>query len=375
MLVERIQKYTLFRDERLYCAFPSLISCADGSVLLAFRVAPDEGSIYSASLPRVGRHIHPRSQIAITRLTEESLEASTYQLLPPDLAAADQDPSLHRLRSGRLLLSSFSWYPVTNGLKAALVGHGIAVGHDVSSDTWGCVWGAHVSLSDDHGKTWSCRTYVPCVPSHLECSPFVVGHSFCRTRGQSVELDDGTILVGCYAQCGADRPFESVIYASGDGGVSWDFRTNFTASGGRVGLAEPSLGIADDHSLIAYHRSIGGEDKLVVSRSVDGGKSWAPPTSTQIVGHPFSVLRLRNGSSVLVYARRHRPYCLCLCLLNSAGMPIAETEATLPVETLDRDFGYPSAIELTDGSLLIAYYTSDRAGVRYIAAFRVNLSS
>jgi len=44
------------------------------------------------------------------------------------------------------------------------------------------------------------------------------------------------------------------------------------------------------------------------------------------------------------------------------------------VKTVSRDFGYPSAVELADGSLLIAYYTSDRAGVRYIAALRVYLA-
>jgi len=60
-----------------------------------------------------------------------------------------------------------------------------------------------------------------------------------------------------------------------------------------------------------------------------------------------------------------------MCLLDRAGLPVPQAEIALPVATLNRDFGYPSGVELADGSVLVAYYACDDAGVRYIAADRL----
>jgi len=92
------------------------------------------------------------------------------------------------------------------------------------------------------------------------------------------------------------------------------------------------------------------------TESKDGGKSWSEPHPV-CFGLPSHLLRLRDGRLLMTYGHRRPPFGNQARLSSDHGKTWSEA-IILSGDGKGGDLGYPSTVELGDGSLLTVWYES-----------------
>ena len=145
---------------------------------------------------------------------------------------------------------------------------------------------------------------------------------------------------------------------------------------------EPNLYLTEGGRLIGLYRTqtdfykpdVDYDDtylNLHYSVSEDGGKSFGPVQEAKTLwgSSPFHALRLKSGTVLLSYGYRRKPYGIRARICNAELTNIDEVpEIVLRDDAPNNDLGYPHAIQLDDGSILVSYYISGDDGVRKIDA-------
>ncbi|MBM3860278.1 MAG: exo-alpha-sialidase [Verrucomicrobia bacterium] len=90
------------------------------------------------------------------------------------------------------------------------------------------------------------------------------------------------------------------------------------------------------------------------TESDDGGKTWTQPHSIGVWGYPSHLLRLRSGKLLMTYGHRRAPMGNQARLSDNGG----KTWSDPMIISGDGagDLGYPSTVELADGTLLTVWY-------------------
>jgi hypothetical protein len=109
---------------------------------------------------------------------------------------------------------------------------------------------------------------------------------------------------------------------------------------------------------------------LYQSESSDGGKTWSEPI--QILedrgGAPSHILKHSSGVLIATYGYRKLPYGIKVMFSYDGGKSWGE-EKYLYSNDISGDLGYPSTVELLDGSLLTVFYAKlDHDGEALILA-------
>jgi hypothetical protein len=231
-----VESKILYRNPRIYAAFPAVVSWPDGSVMVLFRRARDQRFLFAegedpdySDFDSVD-HLDCRSDIA-GLVTNDELESLQGPLgLPTDIEAADQDASLLLLRDGRLIHCGFSWYPFEQSYDPSRRderdgenGLARADGRQSSPLEFN-LWGSYTRVSDDRGRTWSAHNYLPALPGFPDLfqgkRPALGG----ALRGQAVETSNGHILLATYlGEAGGKSPSGSHLYRSDDRGETWAY--------------------------------------------------------------------------------------------------------------------------------------------------------
>ena len=135
-----------------------------------------------------------------------------------------------------------------------------------------------------------------------------------------------------------------------------------------------------------------------VAWSADEGRSWSETLTTPLLGGPINPITLRDGRVLVAYARRASPAGIRIAVSHdgartwdpsdeivlydgdrrvvsrapgSAGSPGAVTDP-LWGSMWGWTFGSPCPVESDDGSVLVAFFASDHAGVYTIRSVRVS---
>ena len=105
------------------------------------------------------------------------------------------------------------------------------------------------------------------------------------------------------------------------------------------------------------------EDHIMMqTESYDGGKTWSLLHTTGILGYPPHIIQLKNNWLLVVYGRRIKPYGERACISKDEGETWdVRNEITL-CNADSRDLGYPSSVQLSDGSILTIYYQAEKVG-------------
>jgi hypothetical protein len=126
---------------------------------------------------------------------------------------------------------------------------------------------------------------------------------------------------------------------------------------------------ASDGTLIAQIRNHNTANNLetLQSESHDGGKTWSGPHSIGVWGMPSHLLRLRDGRLLMTYGHRRAPFGNQARISTDNGKSWSDA-MIVSGDGTNRDLGYPSTVELADGTLLTVWYEqrkeSDRAVLR-----------
>jgi hypothetical protein len=91
------------------------------------------------------------------------------------------------------------------------------------------------------------------------------------------------------------------------------------------------------------------------TESSDGGKTWSEPHSIGVWGLPSHLLKLRDGRLLMSYGHRRAPLGNQARLSSDNGKTWSEA-LIISGDGISGDLGYPSTVELEEGSLLSVWY-------------------
>jgi len=214
--------------------------------------------------------------------------------------------------------------------------------------------GSWVMRSDDGGKNWS-------EPAR---APVSAPHGPIRLAGGDL-LYVGK-LFGTWDEMGNGR---IAAARSSDGGKTWKVV-------GRVPVAprtdasnyhEPHVVELPSGRLVAAIRLDDAPGKpmaaagiphftILQSESTDGGATWSMPRWLGFKGSPPHLLRHSTGALVMTYGFRHGPNNGQRVAISRDDGRTWQADWILRGDGPDGDLGYPSTVDLADGSLLSVYY-------------------
>lgn len=225
-----------------------------------------------------------------------------------------------------------------------------------------CVLPCWVCRSTDNGRTWS----------HTESVANPPGIDYVIPFGKIIALPDGALGVTAYSSRQADdrRIAENWFYRSLDDGQTWGESVPIGS-----GYNETDILHAGDRRLLAAARTQKGA-RLDLMVSEDLGATWAYRQAlTNAMQLPAHLLKLRSGSILLAYGiREHGAFGLGARLSEDNGQSWSTPWVLISFDDAD-DGGYPSSVELEDGSICTVYYANRvSAHTRYhMGALRWNI--
>jgi len=214
---------------------------------------------------------------------------------------------------------------------------------------------AWVSVSGDGGKKW--KTYKNGFPEAeagmTEFIPF----------GDIIPAKDGSLRVLAYAQS-LDMEINKVsMFRSDDQGKSWNWISHLSDASGPTAFAgghnETAFYQTDPKTWIAAARRWKAGAAMDLFISEDDGASWKYLQQlTEESQHPGHITSLKNGELLLTYGNRI-PGEYGVAVKFSSDQGKTWSDEFLVVDDLkSRDCGYPSSVQLPDGSIMTAYYSN-----------------
>ena len=199
-----------------------------------------------------------------------------------------------------------------------------------------------VSRSTDGGSSWEQGRDVA-MPDGL---PPVMPY------GNIVRCPDRT-LGACFYSRRPDADHRAFLLRSSDDGRTWDD----PAPIGPGCYSETPILCLDERRWLAGGRAQeDGHVELVASE--DGGLTWECRGQLTLPGqHPSDLLRLRDGRILAVYGIRNRGlYGLGARASGDEGRTWGAPVLLLDLEDTS-DGGYPSSVQVADGTIVTAYYS------------------
>jgi sialidase-1 len=149
------------------------------------------------------------------------------------------------------------------------------------------------------------------------------------------------------------------VCESTDDGQTWKWLAEIPTRPGdsKVAYHELHAVEAADGRLIAHIRNENKAEygETFQSESSDGGKSWSMPHSIGVWGLPSFLTRLRDGRLLMSYGHRRAPFGNQARISHDHGRTWSEP-MIISGDGAKGDLGYPSTVELADGTLLTVWY-------------------
>ena len=175
-----------------------------------------------------------------------------------------------------------------------------------------------------------------------------------------IQLKDGRLLYAGKQLWTGEKKIG--VAESKDDGLTWQWLAGIpTREGDNAENSYHELHAVEaaDGTLIAQirnHNKINAGETLQ-SESTDGGRTWNVPHSIGVWGLPSHLLKLRDGWLLMTYGHRRPPFGNQARLSDDNGKTWGEA-MILSGDGKGGDLGYPSTVELDDGSLLSVWYES-----------------
>lgn len=126
-------------------------------------------------------------------------------------------------------------------------------------------------------------------------------------------------------------------------------------------LCEPHAIVLDDGTILVHIRAekYNEDDMFTIfqSESHDNGKTWSKPKQIlpRLGGAPAHLFKHSSGMIICTYGYREKPFGIKAMFSKDNGKSW-DMGYDIYVNNVDDDLGYPSTVELSDGSLLTIFY-------------------
>lgn len=289
-------------------------------------------------------HVCPFGSVEMMH-SQDNGETWSYPRTVHDSLIDDRDAGILETAKGSLIVTSFS--------SLAYITHVYAKGKHLDDPEWQA---AHRRIEDDAGRE-----------KELGCWAFRStdgGKTFSNRIDTVVnsphgptQLSDGRLLYLGKELWTEEKKIGAAV--SEDDGQSWKWLAGIpTREGDEVrNYHELHAVECPDGSILAQIRNHNETNKgeTLQTRSTDGGLTWSEPRAIGVWGLPSHLLVLRDGRLLMSYGYRRKPFGNQARVSSDNGktwsepIPISEDGA-------GGDLGYPSTVELDDGTLVTVWY-------------------
>ncbi len=213
-----------------------------------------------------------------------------------------------------------------------------------------------VSRSNDGGVTWDRSGVVEIQEGMPDLIPY----------GNVIRINGGTLAVSLYDASTSPGVNRAYVFFSSDDGVTWK---DPVIIGESRALQRPELGNYNEtallcpsqNRLLAASRTFTREAFLDLLISDNRGRSWKIPENmfgsglTGPLEHPGNLLKLKDGRILLTYGIRHGVHGIGAKISSDNGQTWGQP--MIVISYGGNDGGYPSSVQLEDGTIVTAYYS------------------
>jgi len=333
--IEVAETKTISLDPENYHGWPTLTRRASGELLVVCSGGREA-------------HVCPFGRVELIRSTDEGATWS-YPRVLLDGDIDDRDAGVLETAKGTLLVTTFTslaYEPILaagekqGNWSAEKLERWQGVQRRTTAEERKKQLGVWMIRSTDGGRSWSppydCLVDSPHGPA---------------------QLSDGRLL---YAGKDLWRPGEKVgVCESSDDGQTWQWLAKITPRDGDRTEEYHELHAIEtgDSRLVLQIRNHNKQNagETLQCESSDGGQTWSKPQSIGVWGLPSHLLKLRDGRLLMTYGHRRAPLGNQARLSEDAGRTWSEA-MIISGDGVTGDLGYPSTVELADGSLLTVWY-------------------
>lgn len=285
-------------------------------------------------------HVCPFGRVELMR-SHDGGESWTFPRTLLDGPIDDRDAGVVETAKGTLLVTTFTSLAYEKSIPADERREAWLAAHSrIPEEARRKELGEWMIRSTDGGVTWSER-YASVVNS---------------PHGPA-QLADGRLLyAGKKLWTGNE---EIGVCESRDDGASWQWLAAIPTREGDRHEDYHELHAVETASgkLIAQIRNHNkaNDRETLQSESGDGGKTWSVPHSIGVWGLPSFLTRLRDGRLLMSYGHRRAPFGNQARFSSDEGKSWSEP-IVISGDGAGGDLGYPSTVELDDGTLLTVWY-------------------
>ncbi|MFH1007464.1 MAG: sialidase family protein [Candidatus Latescibacterota bacterium] len=390
-------KFTVSRDDHVYACFPDIAMCPDGTMVCVYREC-------------MGHSFYPFSRMVVRRSFDEGRTWTDRQIIAEVVNSAE---AVDLMRPW-LEEDSLAGYEETRSrlTEDGKLGSGINCPRVICLQDGSLFAIVDLLLLDNRWTNWIWRSYDsgvtwlgPEKPDLLEgLVPSIV------------QLRDGDLLVGL-AELTSPDLFTQFVQRSGDGGRTWS-EPVFLPMTEAVEPDEVGYVELDDGTLVGFARNSVCEKRRVPSGAVkviskDGGRTWAGPFDTWMVGctgRP-AVGLLRSGEVCVTYRCTMPNEMLAMHVMTQDAARFERLDQLVPRRPMPediparlaqergeqlpwymrdyypgrtiildwdrcvhRDEGYTAWFQLASGDIYVVDYITDDAPLAQIRGYQVSRS-
>jgi hypothetical protein len=338
--MELLQTRVISLQPAYYHGWPTVTRRRNGQLVL----------VYSGG--REG-HVCPFGRVECM-MSSDNGESWSWPRVLLDSAIDDRDAGVLETAKGTLLVTTFTslaYEPMlaqARGIKpgqpGAWTGDGLsrweAVQKRLPDSQRRAELGQWILRSEDDGRTWSPRL------------PAIVNSPHGPTQ-----LKDGTLL---YAGVELwSTPRRVGVSISSDDGLTWRWLAPIPVRrGDDAGNYHELHAVETAENRIVVHirnHNKQNEGETLQTESADAGRTWTEPRAIGVWGLPSFLQRLRSGRLLMTYGHRRKPFGNQARISHDHGRSWSDP-LLVSDDGSNGDLGYPSTVELEDGTLLTVWY-------------------
>lgn len=298
-------------------------------------------------------HVCPFGQVHAMTSRDDG-KTWTWPRVLLDSATDDRDSGVLETSKGTLIVSTFTSLAYEPFLKDQLGGK---KSHFIAEGKLAGWQAAHARLNDEERKAELGQWVIRSTDGGKSWSPQIP--TIVNSPHGPIQLKDGRLLYAGKQLWTKERKIG--VCESKDDGLTWQWLGDIPARKGddaENSYHELHAVEAADGTLIAQIRNHNTADKggTLQSESKDGGKTWSEPRPITF-GLPSHLLKLRDGRLVMTYGHRRAPFGNQARISTDNGKTWGEP-IIISGDGKGGDLGYPSTVEMADGTLITVWYES-----------------